>query len=158
MRVVFGIICLLMVAFAVVQYNDPDGPIWVILYGVPAIWAGIAAFRPERLAWPTSRALLLISLATALILTVILWPPVGGWWRNQVWSMGFAAGSDAARMAEQAREGMGIMIMTAVLLAVAARAFLSRTARTSAGQKPSAGLGNPLAAVRIGNSRNRSER
>ena len=129
MRIVFGVLCVLMVLAAAVQYNDPDGPIWAVLYGVPAVWTGIAAFRPERLAGTTSRALLLISLATAVILTVILWPPVGGWWRNQVWSMEIAAGTDAARIAEQAREGMGIMIVTAVLLAVAARAFIPRSGR-----------------------------
>ena len=129
MRVVFGVLCFVMIVFAAVQYNDPDGPIWSLLYGVPAIWTGIAAVRPERLSGQTSRALLLISLATALILTVILWPPVGGWWRNEVWSMEMAAGTDAARVAEQAREGMGIMIITAVLLAVTGRSFLARAPR-----------------------------
>ena len=129
MRVVFGVLCFVMIVFAAVQYNDPDGPIWSLLYGVPAIWTGIAAVRPERLSGQTSRALLLISLATALILTVILWPPVGGWWRNEVWSMEMAAGTDAARLAEQAREGMGIMIITAVLLAVTGRSFLARAPR-----------------------------
>ena len=129
MRVVFGVLCFVMIVFAAVQYNDPDGPIWSLLYGVPAIWTGIAAVRPERLSGQTTRALLLISLATALILTAILWPPVGGWWRNEVWSMEMAAGTDAARVAEQAREGMGIMIITAVLLAVTGRSFLARAPR-----------------------------
>lgn len=126
LRLMFAVLCLLMVLAAAVQYNDPDGPIWIVLYGVAAIWTGIAAFRPERLSGRTSRALLLISLATALVLTVILWPPVGGWWRNEVWSMDIAAGSDAGRIAEQAREGMGIMIVTAVLLAVFAWSFSRR--------------------------------
>jgi hypothetical protein len=138
MRVVFAVLCVLMILAALVQYNDPDGPIWMVIYGVAAIWTGIAAFRPERLSGPTSRALLLISVATAVILTVILWPPVGGWWRNQVWSMDVAADTDAGRIAEQAREGMGIMIVTAVLLAVAVRSLAMR-ARASTSSRGAVG-------------------
>ncbi len=126
-RVVFTVLSVAMLLFAALQYNDPDGPIWIVIYGVPAIWSGFAAFRPERLSGQTGRALLLISLATAIILTLILWPPFGGWWRNQVWSMEFAAGTDAAAIGEKAREGMGIMIATAVLLVVAARGLLRRS-------------------------------
>lgn len=127
MRVVFAVLCLLMILAAIVQYNDPDGPIWMVIYGVPAIWAGIASYRPLRLALPTSRALLLISVATAAILTIMQWPPVGGWWNSEVWSMDIAAGSPAGRVAEQAREGMGLMIVTVVLLAVAAASVSIRS-------------------------------
>src|SRR5690606_6185866 len=42
LNIVLGI---LMLAFVAVQYNDPDGPIWMAIYAVPAIWAFLAAFR-----------------------------------------------------------------------------------------------------------------
>jgi len=38
---------LLMILFVGVQYNDPDGLLWAAIYLVPAIWAGILAFRPH---------------------------------------------------------------------------------------------------------------
>ena len=43
MRYVFGVVALTMLLFTVVQYNDPDGPLWMVYYGVPAVWAGITA-------------------------------------------------------------------------------------------------------------------
>ena len=39
---------LVMVAFAAVQYNDPDALLWIVIYLVPAAWAFAAAFRLER--------------------------------------------------------------------------------------------------------------
>jgi hypothetical protein len=50
MKYLFAILALLMALFAAVQVNDPDGPLWMLLYGVPAIWAGIAWLRPRLLA------------------------------------------------------------------------------------------------------------
>jgi hypothetical protein len=116
MRFVFAILSVMMALALLVQYNDADGPIWIVIYGVAAIWAGVAAWRPHLLASRTGRPLLLISLATALILTVMLWPPVPGWWRADVWSMEMAANTPAGRVAEMSREGMGLMIVTLVLI------------------------------------------
>ena len=39
---------LVMVGFAAVQYNDPDGPLWSLYYLVPAGWSLAAALRPAR--------------------------------------------------------------------------------------------------------------
>ena len=50
MRYVNGFFCVLLVLFAIVQYNDPDAILWILIYGVPAVWAGLAAFRPARFA------------------------------------------------------------------------------------------------------------
>ncbi len=117
MRFVFAILSVMMALALLVQYNDADGPIWIVIYGVAAIWAGVAAWRPHLLASRTGRPLLLISLATALILTVMLWPPVPQWWRSTVWSMQMATDTPAGRIAELCREGMGLMIVTLVLTA-----------------------------------------
>lgn len=123
MRYVFGLVAVLMVLAAIVQYNDPDGPRWMVVYAVPAIWCAIAAYSPDRLSGPTGRALLLISLATAAILTVIVWPPAH-WWQHEVWTMGAAVEGPA--VAERAREGMGMMIVTLVLLVLFAISFMRR--------------------------------
>jgi hypothetical protein len=122
MRFVFAVLAVLMVLAAAVQYNDPDGPLWMLYYGVPAVWAGVAAARPRALAARTGRILLFGCVAAALVLTLLYWPPVAGWWRHETWSMGLTE-PRAAELAEQAREGMGIMIATAVLLAVLAASF-----------------------------------
>jgi hypothetical protein len=123
-RYVFAILAVLMLLAVIVQYNDPDGPLWMAYYGVPAIFAGIAAWRPHVLAGGAGRGLLVLAVAAAVALTAWYWPPVGGWWRNEVWTMGEAR--QGAEIAEQAREGMGLMIATAVLLAVLAATLLRR--------------------------------
>ena len=123
MRYVHGLSCLMMVLFAAVQYNDPDGPLWSLLYGIPAIWAGLAATRPRLLAHPFAATLLGLSLLAALVLTFLYWPPVDQWWRQAVWWE-----------SEPAREGMGLMIVTAVLLAVLPASFSSRARRIRSGR------------------------
>ena len=55
------------------------------------------------------------------------WPPVAGFWHEQVWRMG-KTDAQAAAIAEQAREGMGLMIATAVLIVVVGWAFSRRAA------------------------------
>ncbi len=49
MRVLNIVLLLLMVLFALVQLNDPDGIVWLIIYAVPAVWAAIAAFSHNLL-------------------------------------------------------------------------------------------------------------
>ena len=140
MRVVLAFLAVAMAVFAAVQYNDPDGPLWAVYYGVPAIWAALAAIRPAVLATSIARTLLGATLIAALALTVFYWPPVGGWWREEVWSMSLTE-ERAARAAEQSREGMGMMIATAVLFVVVAAAILfsrPKSMVSRAGLSPSA--------------------
>lgn len=120
MRYVFAILALLMFLFAVVQYNDPDGPLWMLFYGVPAFWAGVAALRPPVLAGSGARALLVLSTVAIVALTTIFWPAVEAWWLMDIWWE-----------SEEAREGMGLMLASLVLLAVLAASFARqpRTAR-----------------------------
>ena len=49
MRLVNGIMCVVLGLFAFAQYNDPDALLWVLIYGIPAAWAGLIAFRPQLL-------------------------------------------------------------------------------------------------------------
>jgi hypothetical protein len=119
MKYLFAILALLMALFAAVQYNDPDGPLWMLLYGVPAIWAGIAWLRPRLLVGTGSLVLLSACLMAGLVLVVILWPPAEEWWRTEVWWE-----------SEASREGMGLMLVAGVLLAVLWRSLSLRSHRT----------------------------
>ena len=107
MRYVNGALCLLMLLFAGVQLNDPDGLAWLLIYAVPAIWAGLAAAVPARLARPLPQGLLLACVAAAALGVVYYWPKTPRWWASEVWWE-----------TETAREGMGMMIVALVLLAV----------------------------------------
>ena len=104
MRILCFVLAALMVLFAAVQYNDPDGPKWMLIYGVPAILALIAGCRPQ---WYRSRALrgvLLLSMLAAIAGMVYYWPSSDNWWTKEVWWE-----------VETAREGMGMMITVIVL-------------------------------------------
>jgi transmembrane protein TMEM220 len=125
MRYVFAVVALAMLLFVAVQYNDPDGPLWMVYYGVPAIWAGIAALRPHWLGAGIGRTLLAASVAAFVVLTILYWPPVSGFWHEETWRMSGAVQGDA--IAEQSREGMGLMIATAVVVAVFAASFATRS-------------------------------
>jgi len=107
MRYLYIVPGLLMIAFAAVQYNDPDGPLWAAIYLVPAAWALLAAFRPPVLRSPGGKSLLWACVAAGLAGVVYYWPTMPGFWHKDVWSV-----------EETAREGMGMMIAFAVLIVV----------------------------------------
>ena len=118
MRYVFSVLAVLMFLAAAVQYNDPDGPLWMVYYGVPMVWCALAALRPDLFATAAARGLLAVSVVAAIALTIWYWPTAAGFWQEQVWRMGMTD-PEAARIAEESREGMGMMIATLVLLIVA---------------------------------------
>ena len=117
MRYVHIVLGLLMVAFAAVQYNDPDAPLWIVIYLVPAAWAFAAAFRPARVHSLAGERLLWASVAIGAALTVFYWPTVPNFWVKDVWWV-----------EETAREGMGMMSAFAVLVAVLAATLLRKPA------------------------------
>lgn len=109
MRYVLILLGVLMVAFAAVQYNDPDAALWIVIYLVPAAWAFAAAFRPARVRTLAGERLLWATLALGAGTLVFYWPTVPGFWHKDVWMV-----------EETAREGMGVMVGFAVLLVVLA--------------------------------------
>lgn len=119
MRYVNVVLGLVMVAFAAVQYNDPDALLWMVIYLAPAAWAFAAAFRVSDVRSPRGTMLLYVTLAAALVLTIYYWPQAPGFWRKEVWW------DD-----EEAREGMGVMIGLGVLLVVAATGLTGRSRRS----------------------------
>ncbi|MEM7045285.1 MAG: transmembrane 220 family protein [Pseudomonadota bacterium] len=108
MRAVNALFCLVLLLFAVVQYNDPDFLFWSILYALAALWCGLAAAMPEVLTTHgILRASFLVCLIGALVGTVYYWPTGKAWWmKDVIWND------------EAVREGLGMVIITAGLLSV----------------------------------------
>lgn len=105
MNYINPVICLLMLLFIGVQYNDPDGLKWMFIYAVPALWAGLAFFKPAIYRLLVERRLWWATFAAAIIGMVYFWPSTPRWWASDVWWE-----------TETAREGMGMMIVTLALL------------------------------------------
>lgn len=70
MRIINIAIALLFLAFAVFQFNDPDGFTWVVLYGYVSIMGALAAFGKYNLAF------LLPGIAIFGLYTIYLIPNV----------------------------------------------------------------------------------
>ena len=103
MRRVNGCFCLMLAGFALVQYNDPDAILWLLIYAIPAVWAGLAAFWPERLQLDARAiAAYVVCLAAAIAGSLYLWPALPAGWIH----------------IETEREGLGIIIATLVLALV----------------------------------------
>lgn len=108
-----------MVAFAALQYNDPDGLLWIVIYLIPAAWAFAAAFGLAQVRSAPGTALLTLSVLAAVGAVIYYWPTMPDFWRKDVWWA-----------EEAAREGMGVMIALLVLLFVVLTAFTARTRRS----------------------------
>ena len=105
LRVVNIVLCLLMLLFIAVQYNDPDGLMWMAIYLVPVVWALLAAINPFAIGQGLLKTLLLLTIVASLAAMFYYWPKTSGWWKQEVWWE-----------VETAREGMGMMIVSMVLL------------------------------------------
>ena len=112
MRVLCGVLAVVMLLFAGVQYNDPDALFWAAIYGAGALWCGLAALVPDTLARAPARFGLVASVALAAWGVVAFWPEVGHWWSIDVWWPEVTG--------ESSREGMGMMALFLALLAAAA--------------------------------------
>lgn len=109
MRILCGILCVILILFAVAQYNDPDFAFWGAIYGIGALWTGFAALSPGTVRWGVGRVMLLICVAAAIYGVVHFYPDTPNWWQQDVWWE-----------TETAREGMGMMIVLVSLLAATA--------------------------------------
>ena len=116
MRVLNMIFAALLILFAAVQYNDPDGPFWVVVYGLGAIWCVIAALRPGLFAAAPFFGYL-ATMAGAVAGVIWFWPTTPRWWMQDVWWE-----------TETAREGMGMMILVIALIPAAFVALRVRRA------------------------------
>lgn len=118
MRILNGLLCIVLVLFAVAQYNDPDAALWGAVYGLAALWSGIAAFRPRLLRRRPLRALWALCAVAGLAGVVWYWPQTPDWWVREVWWE-----------SESTREGMGMMIVLVALLLAGGPTVLRRSLR-----------------------------
>lgn len=105
MRILLGLLLLLMLLFGAVQYNDPDGVLWMIIYTVPAVWCGLVLYKPTLFTRIPINIVYWASVALTVIGVVYYWPITPRFWTKEVWYN-----------VETAREGMGLMIVLGVLL------------------------------------------
>ncbi len=117
MRIVYAILAVLLLLFAVAQYNDPDAVFWIAAYGVGAIWCALAALRSSILHLGPVRILFTLSFLLAIVGCIWFWPTVSNWWDINVWWPELTG--------ETSREGMGMMVLT-VCLAIASFGVLRR--------------------------------
>lgn len=120
MRILNGILCVLLVLFVVAQVNDPDGPVWMAIYGAGALWCLVAALRPALFASGLVTGLFAVSFAAAVAGMIWFWPQVSNWWDINVWWPEITG--------ETSREGMGMMVLVLCLLAAGSALMRSRRA------------------------------
>ena len=116
MIILNSLICLLMLMCAVLQYNDPDPWLWVSIYLVPGLWAGVAAAMPNLTRRKGARRLLGLFIALTLVGVGFYWPEVPGFWKPAIWWHGDLAMTTS--QIELAREGMGMIIALVALVIV----------------------------------------
>jgi hypothetical protein len=115
---------LVMLLFAAFQYNDPDALLWIGIYGLVAVWCGVALLRPGLLrGTPVLRWLALASLAGYAL---------GFLWEIRTYSPEFLSRSMMAQGVETTREAFGLLIcalVTAYVLWADGRRDAGGTAR-----------------------------
>ena len=123
LRIVNVILGLTMTGFTAVQYNDPDMPLWVLMYAVPAIWMYAVTYRLQGvLGSPDIMRLLWATAVFYVVAVIFLWPAMPNFWRKEVWIV-----------EETAREGMGVMIALGVVLIAVLNTRLKGAARVVTG-------------------------
>ena len=108
MRIVNGLFCVVLLLFAVVQYNDPDFLFWFLVYAMGSVWCGLAALRPGLMTRHGAlRGFFALCLIGAVVGTVYFWPSGTAWWTKEViWDN------------ELVREGLGMAIVAAGMISV----------------------------------------
>ncbi len=107
MRKILGLLLALMLIFGAVQYNDPDGFLWMFIYTIPALWCALALFCQPRFTLLPVQIAYWASVISSVVGVIYFWPMTPNFWTKDVWYN-----------VETAREGMGLMIVLAVLLFV----------------------------------------
>ncbi len=113
-----AIMFILFLLCVVVQYNDPDAPIWMMMYGLAALCCLL--FLWNRLHWGISALL----AGVALVWAIFLAPHVIG--RVSIYDL-FSSIQMKDLSVEQAREMGGLLIITVwmVVLSFSAHRHLS---------------------------------
>ncbi len=106
MRIVSALFSLVLIIFALVQYNDPDFLVWFVIYALAAAWCAIAAFKPYLLTSNSAlRGFFALCVIGAVVGTFYYWPSGEAWWtKDVIWDN------------ELVREGLGMAIVAIGLI------------------------------------------
>jgi hypothetical protein len=104
LRIVSGVMALVFLLCVVVQYNDPDGMVWMAIYGAAGVLSALAALRPGRPDWRVAAAVGGIAAAWGLALFAgvggrVSWPEIFGDYEMKTAAI------------EEARESIGLAIV-----------------------------------------------
>ncbi|MBT1688914.1 transmembrane 220 family protein [Dawidia soli] len=111
MRILNFVLAVMFLIFAFLQVNDPDPVLWILVYGVMAVFCVMAmfAYYPRKVLWG--------ALIAALAYSVIYFPGVQEWWQTSEHSALF---DNVAKMEhlyiEESREFLGLMICVIVIV------------------------------------------
>jgi hypothetical protein len=111
-RALSGLMAVLFLFSALVQYNDPDPWTWMTFYGAAAIVSGWAAFRPSA---PLVGAALIVALA-GMIWAATIAPRVVG---HVGWSELYTEFGMKSQAVEEGREMTGLLVVVAWMVALA---------------------------------------
>ena len=117
MRIAAGVMCVVFVVSAAVQYNDPDPLMWIVLYGVAAALAGAAAVGRVPLV-PNA-----IAAAVFIVLTLWWLPSLSG-----ARSQAFTEFKMVDQSDEEPRETVGLAVCAGWSAAQALYAWRRRDA------------------------------
>jgi hypothetical protein len=110
-RISHLLLALMFLAFAALQYNDPDPLLWIFIYGAMTVVCTLAVFEIYALKFMLALA------AGYIIYLVILFPGVKDWLASPDRSLLF---DDLAKMQypyiEESREFLGLVICLVVLV------------------------------------------
>ena len=79
MRIVSLIMAVVFVGFASVQFNDPDGLVWIVAYGLSAVFSAYAALRT-----PPSSLAMMLAVSYTLWAVWLLPHTRGLWWSGEI--------------------------------------------------------------------------
>ena len=97
MNVFRGVSALILLAFAVIQYNDPDPEVWITIYGIGALLCLLNIKKMYR----NVRAISLIFILAGFVFSIYNWP--------SEW-LGFDQTDPPNINVEKARESCGLLI------------------------------------------------
>lgn len=111
-RILGIVLTLVFVAFAVVQYNDPDPIVWIAIYAAMAGMCAASCFK--RLPYLVS----LLPMLAAILGAVALWPDE---------FIGLDGKMDSRPNVELARESLGLVICALACAYVCWRSWVRRS-------------------------------
>lgn len=140
-RFITGIFSVALAYFTVVQYNDPDGWLWMAFYGAGMMITTAAAVGRY------SRPATLLTIGISIAVAAWLIPSVLEWLLHHQPSDLIYGMSPSRPYIEQSRESLGALIQTAILIYVYRQIPVAATSASSRIEAGDLGQRIPVKAV-----------